>query len=146
VTPDAGLRAEGDANDTVFTLAPDELRAQLAERPELIEPGLRVWRDPHGRAVGAGYETDVGPIDLLAQDAEGRLVVVQVAESGIDAVPELLSRVGWVAKHVAGKRGVRAIALLEPPVPELGYAARALTDTVSFRTYRVTLRFEEVEV
>ena len=48
-------------------------------------------------------------------------------------------------KHLA-KPGqeVRAIVLLERLPDEVRYAAAALADTVSFKTYRLALTFEEV--
>ena len=125
------------------------LRALLADQPELLEPGLRVYRDEGGAAVGIGYATGVGAIDLLATDARGSLVAVMVAEKGRgeeDLVAEVLQRVGWLRKHLcAGRQTVRAIVLVEEPPASLPYAAAAVADTVIFKTFRVALVFEDIE-
>src|SRR5262249_2854283 len=61
---------------------PGGLRAPLADQPELLEPGLRVYRDESGAAAGVAFGTGVGEIDLLATDGRGNLVAVMVAEKG----------------------------------------------------------------
>ena len=124
---------------------PTELRAILAEQPELLEPDLRILSGPKR---GVRYPTDVGEIDLLMVDDEKNLVVVSVPdpESPGDLVSEVLQRMGWVRKHVAkGQQDVRGIVLL-PPMPEdLSYAAAAVAGTVAFRTYRMSISFDELE-
>lgn len=131
-----------------LSLDPEELRARLAEQPELLEAGLQVFRDAKNRTVGAGYDTEVGCIDLLARDAGDQLVVVVVADATLqgDPVAAALERIGWVTKHLAGEQGVRGILLFEPPAPELGYAARAVAGSLVFKTFRVALRFDDLEV
>ncbi len=129
---------------SLFSLQPDELRARVAEKPDMLEKGLSVFKSG-GKTVGAGYETEVGEIDLLAVDASGGLVVVMVAPRGTNPVGPVLERLGWVSKHVAEEgQDVRAMVLLEPPAPELPYAAKAVADTVSFKTYRVTVALDDV--
>jgi hypothetical protein len=124
---------------------PTELRAILAEQPELLEPDLRVLSGPKR---GVRYPTDVGEIDLLMIDDDKNLVVVSVPdpESPGDLVSEVLQRIGWVRKHVAkGQQDVRGIVLL-PPMPEdLSYAAAAVAGTVAFRTYRMSISFDDLE-
>ena len=128
---------------------PDGVRALLAENPALLEDGMSVFRGAGGKAVGASYSTEVGVIDLLATDAKGELVVVMIAEKGQaeELVPEVLKRIGWVGKHLAkGKNKVRAIVLVEEAPESLNYAAAAVSGTVSFKTYQVSLCFQDLEV
>ncbi len=131
-------------------MGPASLRALLADQPELLEPGLRVYQDEAGAAVGVAYATGVGEIDLLATDARGSLVAVVVAEKGCsdeDLVAEVLQRVGWLRKHLCdGRQQVRAIVLVEEPPASLPYAAAAVADTVVFKTFRVALVFEDIEI
>ena len=125
-----------------FELEPAEVISLLAARPDLLSPGLRV---PTGQACASGQLTDVGQIDLLLSDAEGDWVVVMVPELdfGGDLVVEMLQRIGWVRKHRAEVgRQVRGVMLLPDGAGPAGYAAVALTETVSFKTYRMALRFE----
>ena len=138
---------EEAASGAPFSLRPEELLARISQEPALLEPGLCVYRDPEsGEIAGVELSTEVGEIDLLAEDPQGGLVVVKVA--GADAgeiVGPLLEQMGWVSKHIANdQRPVRALVLLEPPAPELGYAARAVADSVSFKTWRITVAVDDV--
>ncbi len=128
---------------------PDGVRALLAENPCLLEDGMSVFRGADGNAVGAGYPTEVGPIDLLATDAEGNFVVVMIADKGQneELIPAVLQRIGWVGKHLAeGKRTTRGIVLVEEAPESLNYAAAAVAGTVAFKTYQVSLSFEALEI
>jgi RecB family endonuclease NucS len=133
------------------TLTPDpaSIRRLLAEDPDLLEPKLRVLTDAKGKPVGLDYATDVGDIDLLARDAGGSLVVVMVAKggAGTDIVSEALQRIGWVRKHLAKvKEGVRGVVLMESAPGDLSYTAAAVSDTVSFKTYKMSLAFHDLEI
>ena len=58
------------------------LQVILAANCEAIGPGLRLVRREH--------PTDIGPVDLLCRDAEGRAVAVEVKRRGeIDGVEQL---------------------------------------------------------
>jgi RecB family endonuclease NucS len=66
------------------------LQEMLAARPWVLEEGLTLIRRE--------YPTDIGPIDLICADAEGRTVAVEVKRRGeIDGVEQLtryLERLG----------------------------------------------------
>jgi hypothetical protein len=127
---------------------PDTVRAILAEHPELLEPGLEILTDDGGQEIGVQHATDVGVIDLLAHDAQGRLVAVIVAgpASGRDLVGEALHRLGWVRKHLA-KNGedVRGIVVTDHVDVQLGYAAAAVSDKIKFKSYTLTLALTDLE-
>lgn len=133
---------------SLFSLQPEELRARIIERPEMIEAGLVVYTGGSDPPLGVEFSTDVGDIDLLAEGRDGALVVVRVVERGAgDPVGPVLEQLGWVSKHVAAdSRPVRAIVLLEPPAAELGYAARAVAEQVAFKTWRVAVAVDDIEV
>jgi len=91
----------------------------------------------------------VGEIDLLARDAAGGFVVVMIAErgQGEDSIAEVLQRIGWVRKHLAkGTERVRGILLMDQPPESLSYAAAAVADTIAFKTYRMSLCFEDLQI
>ena len=131
-----------------FTLQPADVRALVAATPELIEPGLRVYEED-GSPVGGSFPTAVGVIDLLAQDDAGGLVVAMVAEGEPDkeSVLDLLQRIGFVRTQVA-KSGqeVRGLLLVERLSETTRYTIAALGGTVSIKSWRVTLAFEDLPV
>jgi RecB family endonuclease NucS len=129
--------------------APARIRRMLAEDPDLLEEGLRVYTDNKGAAVGVGFSTPVGTIDLLARDEDESLVVVLVADLGREAdfAAQILQCMGWIGKHlVRAKHSVRGMILASEVPESLLYAAAALPDSVTIVTYRMALSFEPVEV
>ncbi len=134
----------------LFEPDPDGLRILLGEQPQALEEGLTVFRDRDGDTVGSAFASPVGRIDLLAKDAEGDLVVVTIMEKGRgdELVAEMLKRLGWVRKHLAEADGlrVRGIVLCDEPPDDLSYTAAAVADTVTFKTYRVALTFDDIEI
>jgi hypothetical protein len=131
-----------------LTLDPVEVRALIAANPGWIERGLRVYEDG-GRPAGAAFSTPVGTIDLLARDDAGGLVVAIVAEGepDKDLVLELLERIGYVRTQIAADgQEVRGLLIVERLPDPVRYAIAALGDTVSVKTWRVALSFEEVPV
>jgi hypothetical protein len=131
------------AKPVSFTLDPAEVRALVAATPELIEPGLRVYQD------SGSVPTAVGEIDLLAIDDAGGLVVVMVAEGepGKDVVLELLERIGFVRTEVAEDgQEVRGLLLAERLPEPTRYTIAALGGTVSVKSWRVGLTFDDLPI
>ena len=59
-----------------------QLQRMLAEDPAVLADGLRLVRRE--------YPTDIGPVDLLCRDADGRTVAVEVKRrGGMDGVEQL---------------------------------------------------------
>jgi hypothetical protein len=146
----APRKSSGDGSASVpMPLDAEALRHLIGEQPGLLESGLRVLGEEGRKRVGIGYGTEVGEIDLLARSDSGDWVVVMVADAdaGPSLVSDVLHRVGWVRKHLCEEGdAVRAIVLLERMDEALGYAATAVADTIDFRTWRVSIEFERVEV
>ena len=81
---------------------------------KLLGQKLRLYSDDLGRN-GIEYPTDVGPIDVLAVDADGGFVVFELnSGKGPDrTVGRVLASMGWVTKHLAaGKRVTGVIVAL----------------------------------
>jgi hypothetical protein len=143
-----GMSGSG-AGDTPGVPTPASVRRMLAEDPEILEEGLRVYSDKKGSSVGVNFSTPVGRIDLLARDANECYVVVLVANVGreADLASQILQRMGWVGKHLGNARKAVRGVIVASEVPEsLLYAAAALPDGVAIVTYRMALTFEAVEV
>lgn len=103
-----------------------EMQRALARHPEVIEPGLTV--------LHMELPTDVGGIDLLARDPDGRLVVVELkrGKANHEAVHQLSRYVERVRALVGGEvRGVLAAPDVTGPamnrLGDLGLEFREVT-------------------
>ena len=140
----------GDATISGVTPSIDEVKGLVAQQPELLEAGLRL-HSIDGHAAGEPFPTDVGDVDLLALDDAGGLVAIMVATSA-DAVSkqivgETLQRVGWLSRHAADEgQEVRAIVLVDALPEEVEYAAAAVGDAIDFKTWRVSVRFDSLDL
>jgi RecB family endonuclease NucS len=119
---DPGLRKDG---------VEAHLQELLAADPGVLQVGLSLVRRE--------FPTDIGPVDLLCRDAEGRTVAVEVdagpagrgfvavevkRKAGIDAVEQLsryLERINLDARY----RPVRGILAAQSIVPQAKVLARA---------------------
>jgi RecB family endonuclease NucS len=94
-----------------------ELQRLLAADPASIEQGLTL--------VTREYRTDIGPVDLLCRDAEGRAVVVEVKRrANIDAVEQVV-RYRERLDLDSRLRPVRAIVVAQQVVPQARVMAAA---------------------
>jgi RecB family endonuclease NucS len=93
------------------------LHALLERSPDLIEAGLEILERERS--------TDVGPVDFLAKDAQGRIVLVEVKR--VKAVVAAVEQVVRYREHIekdAAYAGARAIVL----APEFAPQARKLAE------------------
>jgi endonuclease len=97
---DPGLRKDG---------VEAHLQELLAEDPSVIAEGLSLIRREH--------PTDIGPVDLLCRDADGRLVAVEVKRRGeIDGVEQLTRYLERIGRDPACQdvRGVFVAQVVKP--------------------------------
>jgi hypothetical protein len=137
-------RLEPEPGPAVFHLSAAQVRTLVVEQPALLEPDLAIYRDPKTGLSGVDLRTPVGSIDLLARDREGSFVVVAVPDprDTESLIAEMLARIGYVRKHFASdKRPVRGIVVIDEIPEELAYAAAGVSQTISFKAYRVALSF-----
>ena len=94
-----------------------ELQEELAARPEVLEPALRLARRE--------WPTDIGPVDLVCRDAEDGWVAVEIKRvAGIEAVEQLtryLERI-CLDPALAGCRGILAAQKIRPQARTLAEA------------------------
>ena len=94
-----------------------ELHALLERSPNLIEEGLEILERERA--------TDVGPVDFLAKDAEGRIVLVEVKR--VKAVAAAVEQVVRYREHIArdaAYAGARALVV----APDFAPQARNLAE------------------
>ena len=137
-------KLEPEPGPAVFHLSAAQVRTLVVEQPALLEPELSIHRDPKSGLSGVDLRTPVGAIDLLARDRDGSYVVVSVPDprDTDSLIADMLARIGYVRKHFAvDKRGVRGIVVIEEIPEELAYAAAGVSQTISFKAYRIALTF-----
>ena len=94
-----------------------EIHALLERAPDLIEEGLEILERERA--------TDVGPVDFLAKDTEGRIVLVEVKR--VKAVVAAVEQVVRYREHIekdAAYAGARALVV----APEFAPQARKLAE------------------
>lgn len=132
-----------------LTGSADPIRHWVGEHPECLESGL-ILEDPGRRSQRGSFDLEeAGAFDWMARSGAGDWVAIFVrsGRSGPSLVSEALQAVGWMRKHLCqGKEGARAIVLLDGIPEDLGYAASAVGEMVSFRTWRVAVTFEALNI
>lgn len=92
------------------------LQELLAANCEAIAPGLRLVRRE--------YPTDIGPVDLLCRDAEGRAVAIEIKRRGeIDGVEQLTRYVEFLERDPR-LRPVRGVLVAQQIKPQAKVLAR----------------------
>ncbi|HYZ99704.1 MAG TPA: endonuclease NucS [Acidimicrobiales bacterium] len=97
---DPGLRKDG---------VEARLQELLAANCDAIAPGLRLVRRE--------YPTDIGPVDLLCRDAEGRAVAIEIKRRGeIDGVEQLARYLEFLERdpRLRPVRGVLVAQQIKP--------------------------------
>ncbi len=96
-------RTEGPLPPTSISLEKD-LRDHIAYNPSIIEPGLKLR--------GKEYSIDMGRIDVLCEDANGKLVVIELKKdrSSEEVVGQILKYMGCL--HRTENRDVRGIVVV----------------------------------
>jgi len=134
---------EEPAGSTEFAYEAD-LRNYLAKNLSIIEPGLKLYQD---EGI-TGVEFPVGGrfIDILAVDAKGALVVIELKVSrGYDrVVGQLMRYMAWMRKHQAEPgQHVRGVIVAREISEDLLLACSLLTGVQLFE-YELSLRLNPV--
>jgi len=137
------METDAEAEGEAFA-AEAHLRDYLAKHLDVVEPGLQLFVDDEG-TVGVKYPTDVGRIDILAVDAQGGLLIIELKVSrGPDAVcGELLRYRGWVRRHLANGRRVRGLIIAQHLSDRIRWALADVED-VYLKEYALNLTLKDV--
>ncbi|MGD0112957.1 MAG: endonuclease NucS domain-containing protein [Armatimonadota bacterium] len=103
---------------------------------------LRLYVDPTGRD-GVEFQTDVGPVDILAIDETGAFVVFELkrARSPDHAIGQLSRYMGWVKQTIGKGQGVRGVIVAKTISDNLRYAVGVIPD-VSLFEYEVSFQLK----
>lgn len=125
-----------------FALEAD-LRDFLAANLQVIEPGMKLYRD--GEQHGVEFPVDGGRIDILAMDRNGKPVVIELklSKGRNRAIGQLLYYMGWIDQNL-GKGRSRGIIVARDIPDDLVLATQRATG-VSLYRYRVSMSVEPVQ-
>lgn len=114
-----------------------DLEDQIVSHLDILEPGLTL--------VSRQESSDVGRLDLLARDAEGRTVIIELkaGEAKDSSIGQIARYIGWYGeKEGAAPRAILVASGFAEPVR---WAAKAIPG-LKLVTYRVQFAFEEATV
>ena len=105
---------------------------------------LRLYEDASGRN-GVEFPTDVGPIDVFAQNSDGDFVVFELKLSrGPDrALGQILRYMGWVNKHLAAGKKVLGVIVARDIDEKLKYAI-SLVPNITVFEYKMRFDLNQV--
>ena len=121
--------------ETTISLERD-IEDHLVHHLETIEGGLKL--------VGRQVRTDVGRVDILAEDGDGRQVIIEVkvGEAKDSSIGQIARYLGWYSK--TGQKPARGI-LIASTFPEGVQYGAAAVPNLRLMAYRVHFAFEQVE-
>lgn len=137
---------EVDEFNTGFMAYEQHLEEYVIKNWDNIDFGERytIYHDDDG-TTGQQYTTDVGIIDILAQDEANNFVVIELkrAESGYKVVGQTLNYMGWVQDRLAGDgQKVRGLIIVGRADKTLRAAVRPVTNMIDLKEYRIKMSFE----
>lgn len=137
---------EPDEGSSLFALE-SHLRDYMAKNLTNLDGlGPLSLHSDNGRD-GVEFQTDVGPIDILARDEEGNFVVFELKLGrGPDAcLGQVLRYMGWVQKHLADAKSVRGVIVASDIPLKLKYAVTQ-TPHVSLMEYQLSFSVSPVSL
>ena len=136
-----GARPDPDEQSGTFALEShlrDYLAQNLANNSDFGAP-LTVYTSQDGRD-GIEFQTDVGPIDILATTPNGdfHIFELKLGRGPDAALGQILRYMGWVSQHLANGKKVFGVVLASEISEKLRYAA---TQVPNVRLMEYDLRF-----
>lgn len=138
---------EYESPETAFGLEA-QLQEFLAYNIETIQINgkrLTLYVDPTSGADGVEFRTPVGRIDVLAQDADGGLVVFELkrASAPDHAIGQLARYMGWLKTTIGRGQSVHGVIVARQINQTLRYSVAAIPN-VSLYEYKVQFDLNKV--
>lgn len=112
----------------------------VANFDAIFHKKLILYKDPQEDVIAQQYATDVGKIDILAQEAKtGNFVVIELKKGRESnaVVGQILRYMGWVQENLCNdEQTVRGLIICKDVDPKLEYALK-MVKNVDLKLYRV---------
>jgi hypothetical protein len=114
-----------------------DLEDQILSHLDVLEPGLML--------ISRQESCDVGRLDLLARDSDGRTVIIELkaGEAKDSSIGQIARYMGWYARQDG--KSPRAILVASGFSEPVRYAAMAIPG-LKLVTYRVQFAFDEATI
>ncbi len=150
--PISVVSGEGVQNEAEFVLEKYLEEFMVSNFNAIFKGKLRLYSepseetDPNEWALGQQFETDVGTIDILAQEIPSNAFVVIELKKGRESdkvVGQVLRYMGWVAEKLCQQgQDVKGMIICKEPDPRLTYALQ-MAKNVSLKYYRVDFKLQD---
>lgn len=144
VSEDAPQDVEPTSGSEIFALE-SHLRDYMAKYMRTLSGLGNVSLYKAEGRDGVEFQTDVGPIDILATDDDGNFVVFELKlTKGPDAcLGQILRYMGWVDRHLANGKSVKGIIVASEIPKKLRYAVTQVPN-VSLMEYSISFAIKPV--
>ena len=143
--PDILNNIDETAEEEMSYALEKHLEEFIVENWQKIDFGekLTLYVDENGNTGKQYYTEEVGYIDLLAQDAKGDFVVIELKKGrkNDEVVGQVLRYMGWVRNKLGGPNvKVRGYIIVGERDPKLDYALQEIGDKVQAMIYKVLFK------
>lgn len=114
------------------------------EKINFDEP-LKIYVDENGNPGRQYYTEEVGYIDILAQNAEGTFVVIELKKgrSGDEVVGQVLRYMQWVRRNLCTQgQSVKGLIVVGERDIKLEHSVAEVSDRVGLKLYKTTFQLE----
>ncbi|MCK6630331.1 MAG: PDDEXK nuclease domain-containing protein [Anaerolineae bacterium] len=138
---------EGIENQTEFILEKYLEDFIVTNFDQIFKGQLVLYIDPEENTVGKQYATDVGIIDILAQEPSTNSFVIIELKKGRESdrvIGQILRYMGWVSENLC-KNGqtVKGIIICRDADVRLSYALKPVSNNITVKYYRVDFKLSD---
>jgi restriction system protein len=134
---------EGVENQTEFILEKYLEDFIVSNFAQVFKGELVLYKDPEENVIGQQYATDVGIIDILAQEPGTNSFVVIELKKGRESdrvVGQTLRYMGWVSENLCKEgQAAKGMIVCRDPDVRLAYALKMIS-SITVKYYRVDFR------